>query len=239
MGLRRKDLKDLVKNTFEIDSYKTKMGEDADIITLSFALYDRDAAQDLVSFFEKGYDFVLDADSTPGEQSDGTYKVFVELERGSDAAEKIRSLLDGLDNLTNVREFRFRYYKSFRSSKASQDNLEAAIPTDSASYAEKITENRLNNYTEFFNKGFVDRVYMTEDNNLCISKKWADPLEFEFIDFGDSKEIAESQEGKFDVMNAYPEIMFLTKYLGDYAVSKYGENLVFENEDKALAVKRL
>jgi hypothetical protein len=93
MGLRAQDLKDLVKKTFEVDSYASKMGEDDSIITLSFSLYDKSAAEDLVGFFEKGYQFVLDADATPGEQSDGTYKVFVEIERDSDAAENIHSLL--------------------------------------------------------------------------------------------------------------------------------------------------
>jgi len=238
MGLRAQDLKDLVKKTFEVDSYASKMGEDSSIITLSFSLYDRSAAEDLVGFFEKGYQFVLDADSTPGEQSDGTYKVFVEIERDSDAAENIQSLLDGLDKLTNVEEFRFRYYKSFRSQPATLENIEATVPTDPDNYGVTVSENKLNNYTDFFNKGFVDNVYMNE-NQLHIEKKWADPLVFEFVEFGDAETVTESQEGAFDIVNAYPEIMYLTKYVGDYAVSKYGENIVFENEDKALVVRRL
>jgi len=238
MGLRAQDLKDLVKKTFEVDSYASKMGEDDSIITLSFSLYDRSAAEDLVGFFEKGYQFVLDADSTPGEQSDGTYKVFVEIERDSDAAENIHSLLDGLNKLTNVEEFRFRYYKSFRSKPATLENLKQTVPTDPDNYGVTVSENKLNNYTDFFNKGFVDSVYMNE-NQLHIKKKWADPLVFEFIEFGDAETVTESQEGAFDVMNAYPEIMYLTKYVGDYAVSKYGENIVLENEDKALVLRRL
>jgi len=238
MGLRAQDLKDLVKKTFEVDSYASKMGEDDSIITLSFSLYDKSAAEDLVGFFEKGYKFVLDADSTPGEQSDGTYKVFVEIERDSDAPENIQSLLDGLDKLTNVEEFRFRYYKSFRSQPATLENIEATVPTDPDNYGVTVSENKLNNYTDFFNKGFVDNVYMNE-NQLHIKKKWADPLVFEFLEFGDAETVTESQEGAFDIVNAYPEIMYLTKYVGDYAVSKYGENIVFENEDKALVVRRL
>jgi hypothetical protein len=238
MGLRAQDLKDLVKKTFEVDSYASKMGEDDSIITLSFSLYDKSAAEDLVGFFEKGYQFVLDADATPGEQSDGTYKVFVEIERDSDAAENIHSLLDGLDKLTNVEEFRFRYYKSFRSKPATLENLEQTVPTDSDRYGIIVSENRLNNYTDFFNKGFVDTVYMNE-NTLHIAKKWADPLAFEFIEFGDAETVKESQEGAFDIVNAYPEIMYLTKYVGDYAVSKYGKNIVLENEDKALVLRRL
>jgi len=238
MALRQQDLRDLVKKTFEVDSYASKMGEDKNIVTLSFSLYDRSAAEDLVSFFEKGYTFVLDADSTPGEQSDGTYKVYVELERDSDVNDHIIELLSGLDRLTNVDEFRFRYYKSFRSKSATLDNLKNTVPTDPDDYGIKIDENRLNNYKDFFSRSYVDSIDMLDDT-IKIDKKFADSVTFEFVDFGDAKEILESQEGKFDVLNSYPEIMYLTKYLGDYAVSKYGDNLVLENEDKALVVRRI
>ena len=36
MGLRDKDLEHCVENIFEIDAYKSKMGEDKDICVLSF-----------------------------------------------------------------------------------------------------------------------------------------------------------------------------------------------------------
>jgi len=238
MGLRENDLKDLVDKVFEIDSFKSKMGDDENIVTLSWSLHSKDAAEDLASFFETGYDFVLDADSTPGEQSDGTYKVFVELERDKDIPEQIFELIDGVQRLTGRTDFRFRYYKNFRSQDATIENLENTVPTDPDSYGVAVTENRLNNYKDFFNRSYLDEISMLDDH-LVLKKKWADPLDFEFIDFGDAVEIKESQEGTFDVLNAYPEIMYLTKYIGDYAVSKYGENIVLENEDKALVLRRL
>jgi len=238
MGLRKGDLKDLVEKVFEIDSYASKMGDDINIVTLSFSVNDKSAAQDLASFLEKGYEYVLDADSTPGEQRDGTYKVFVEIERDRKVPEQIDELLKGVERLALRDDFRFRYYKSFRSKPATLENIEATVPTDPDNYGVTVSENKLNNYTDFFNKGFVETVYMNE-NQLHVEKKWADPLVFEFIEFGDAETVTESQEGAFDIVNAYPEIMYLTKYVGDYAVSKYGENIVFENEDKALVVRRL
>jgi hypothetical protein len=62
---------------------------------------------------------------------------------------------------------------------------------------------------------------------------------FEFIDFGDTLDVIKRTNGKFDIMESYPEILFLTKYLGDYNISKYGDNLVFENGDKAVVLKRI
>ena len=62
MSLRPNDLKYMLTDIFEIDSYSSKMGEDADIVTLSFAVKDRQPAEDLVRFLENGYQFILDAD---------------------------------------------------------------------------------------------------------------------------------------------------------------------------------
>ena len=41
MGLRLGDLKDNVDHIFEIDSFKSKMGTDADIVTLSFSVKEK------------------------------------------------------------------------------------------------------------------------------------------------------------------------------------------------------
>ena len=79
MGLRQNDIEYTIDNVFEIDSYKSEMGDDADIVTLSFAVKGDQPSEDLVKFIETGYDFVLDADKSLGEQSDGKYKVFVEI----------------------------------------------------------------------------------------------------------------------------------------------------------------
>jgi len=53
MGLHQGDLKDLVYNIFEIDSYKSKMGNDKDIVTLSFSTLTKESGEDLVDFIEK------------------------------------------------------------------------------------------------------------------------------------------------------------------------------------------
>ena len=79
MGLRQNDLKDLVYHIFEIDAYASKMGDDKNIITLSFTVKDKPPADDLVKFLEGGYSFILDSDVTAGEQNDGNYRVFVEI----------------------------------------------------------------------------------------------------------------------------------------------------------------
>ena len=75
MGLRQSDLEFTVDPVFEIDSYKSKMGDDEDIVVLSFSVNGEQPAKDLVNFVETGYNFVLDADKTSGEQADKKYRV--------------------------------------------------------------------------------------------------------------------------------------------------------------------
>lgn len=238
MALREGDLKDLVEDIFEVDAYQSKMGDDKNIVTLSFNVNDKQPGDDLVSFLEKGYNFILDADVTSGEQSDGKYKVFVELERNRDVHNNIVEMLDGISKLAEIEKFKFRYYKDFRSKDASIEEMTNSIPSDPDGYVVLANESNLNNFKNFFNKSFVDEINMINET-LWIKKKYADPLAFDFVDFGDTLQILESIEGKFDLMESYPEILFLTKYIGDYNISKYGDKLVFENENKALVVKRI
>jgi hypothetical protein len=49
------------------------MGDDDDIIVASFFVRSQQAARDLMNWFEKGYDWVMDADVSPGEISPGRY----------------------------------------------------------------------------------------------------------------------------------------------------------------------
>ena len=61
-GLQRGDLKEFVSDVFTVDQYKSKMGEDSDIVVLGFHVKEKFPAIDLVEFIERGYPFVLDAD---------------------------------------------------------------------------------------------------------------------------------------------------------------------------------
>jgi hypothetical protein len=99
-GLEYRDLEGMMKPTIHIDEFAAKMGDDEDIIVVSFFVRDLEAAKDLAAWFEKGYDFVLDADRSPGEIKPSRYLVYVELRRRSTAPQNINRLLDDLSSLT-------------------------------------------------------------------------------------------------------------------------------------------
>ena len=89
-----------MKPTLHIDEFSSKMGDDEDIVVVSFYIRDEQAAKDLVSWFESGYDFVLDADRSPGEIKPNRYLVYVELRRRSNVGAKLTELLEDLGTLT-------------------------------------------------------------------------------------------------------------------------------------------
>jgi hypothetical protein len=237
MGLRLGDLKDCVDHIFEVDSFKSKMGDDKDIVTLSFSVNEANAADDLMNFIEKGYEFVLDADVTPGEQRDGTYKVFVELERNRHISDNILEIADGVGKLSDIDRFKFRYYKNFKSRPLDKETLESSIPQDPKTYDQKVNESNLDNYKNFFNNSYLETIEMRDDE-LYLKKAYADPLVFEFKDFGNKTEVLNRLDEKINV-NEFAEVIYLCKYVGDYNITKYGDKLMFENADSALVLKRL
>jgi len=239
MSLQHNDLRDLVDNILEIDGYKSKMGADKDIVTVAFATKTKESADDLASFIERGYTFVLDADATSGEQADGTYKVFVEMQRDKEVGEQIMELADGVQNLTGLENVKFRYHKEFRSKDLTLEELEENIPLEADLYGvdQKGMVESMDNYTDFFDKSMVENVNMWGDI-LTIKKMWADPVAFTFKDFGPTQSTLDSITESFNV-NDFSEIIFLSKYIGDYNITKYGNKLTFENNGQTLVLERI
>ena len=237
MGLRVSDLKNMVYDIFEIDSFKSKMGDDKDIVTLAFSVKEKEAAKDLENFLEKGYDFILDADATAGEQSDGTYKVFVEIERNKHVPEQVLEIADGVCKLADCEALKYRYYKDFKSKDLTQDALSEEIPLDSDTYDIAISENSLNNYKDFFNKSYLEETYMTGDV-LTVRKIYADPVQFKVIDFGDTLETIQNITERVNT-DDFAEVIFLSKYLGDYNITKFGNKFSLDNNGSTLVVERL
>jgi len=99
-GLEYKDLVGMMKPTMHIDEFSSKMGDDDDIIVVSFFVRSKQAATDLMNWFEKGYDWVLDADVSPGEIKPGRFLVYIELRRRSAAGRNMAEAIDDLSTLT-------------------------------------------------------------------------------------------------------------------------------------------
>jgi len=136
LGFR--DLEDLIKPTIHVDEFSSKMGDDDDIIVVSFFVRDAQAAKDLMMWFEKGYDFVLDADRSPGEIRPGRYLVYVEIRRRSTAGGHVEQLLDDLNTLTEF-EDSSAWTMHYRGKEIpfSRDTFDATVPLTPRAYRER------------------------------------------------------------------------------------------------------
>jgi hypothetical protein len=232
------DLQLLVSSIIEIDSYKSKIGDDEKMVVLSFNVDDKEPADDLARFLELGFDWIVDADATDGPIDTGKYKVFVEMERNKHVPNRILTLLDAVKKLTNIENFRFRYYKSFKTLTADETNIRNTVPLDKEAYAISIQENRLNNWSNFFSRSYLDNIEMLDDG-IKFSKMYAESLQMKIKDFGSKQTVYENLSGRIDIGNqAMSESLFLTKYLGNYNITKVGNTFVFENEGHALVLER-
>jgi len=101
-GLDYHDLEGQMIPTVTVDEYAAHMGTDSEIVTLAFTIKSEAAGNDLVDWFERGYDFVLDAQVSEGEVKPGQYLVFVEMNRRSSVPKRIIELLDDLETLTDI-----------------------------------------------------------------------------------------------------------------------------------------
>lgn len=237
-SLKANDLRHFVTKVFEVDAFKSKIGDDEDVVVVSFTVDGEDPANDLENFIEMGYDFVLDADTSPGETEDGNYKVFVELERGKHVAKQISEILDGVKKLTGMDSFRFRYFKGFKSHDATEENLADLIPMDGRSYEIATARSNLNNFTTFFSNSYADKVDVV-DESITFKKAYKEPLTFKIVSDGPKADVYSSIAGPIMMESKdIAEVMFLTKTIGDYNITKVGKNFIFENKGYAVALEK-
>ena len=132
-----KDLEGLLKPTIHVDEFSSKMGDDDDIIVISFFVRDPQAAKDLMNWFEKGYDFVIDADRSPGEIKPNRYLVYVELRRRSNAGSHVETLLSDLNTLTvyDVSDWVMHY--DGKEMPFTRDAFDSTVPLSPRAYREK------------------------------------------------------------------------------------------------------
>jgi len=144
-GLDFEDMLGQVEPTLTVDEYKAKMGKDSDIVTLSFTVNSELVGKDLVDWFERGYDFVLDASVSEGEIIDGKWLVFVEMNRRSTVPKRILELLTDLKTLTGLKLTEWTVQVNDEDYDAEEDVLKQVIILNPNEYKmDKETQDELN-----------------------------------------------------------------------------------------------
>ena len=238
-GLRSKDLRGYVEPTFAIDKFTSKMGEDKNVIVVSFRVNDKLPAVDLMEFIERGYSFVLDADMSSGEESDGKYHVFVELERSRRVPNQIKDILNGISNLTDNWDWRFRYHRAGQSWDFSEQAVMENVPLDGAAYDAKILESKNKVLSKFFNHSAFDEVILDENDNITITKPYSGTIGMKLLALGKYEEVKDSLQGGIQLDEAsQSQVTFLEKYLGNYEIHKIADKFLIRNDKQAIIVTK-
>ena len=136
-SLEYKDMEGLIKPEIHIDEFESQMGDEDDIITISFFVRDPAAATDLVNWFERGYDWVVDADKSPGEIKTNRYLVYVEIRRRSVAVDHVYELLEDLETLTEFGPKDWTMVYRDESMPFTKENFERVVPLSPKLYRER------------------------------------------------------------------------------------------------------
>ena len=238
-GLTAGDLEGVVSNKFSVDQYKSKMGEDRNILVLGFVVDGSAPAKDLERFAEVGYKSVLDADATPGTLEDGKHRVFIEFARTPAVVGEIMAFLEDLKKLANIQEFEYTYHKGENATMVSAGTIEEGIPTTPEAYEQRVNEMKVSEARHFFDKYDMMECNIAE-NIMTVKKSGAGHnLQFELHKFCKTEEIMkETKAFKID-MDSIAECTHLTKYFGPYDITKTNENqFIFTKGEKSALVSK-
>lgn len=148
-GLDYHDMKGQVAPKITVDEYAAKTGKDSDVVTITFKTNSKLAADDLTSWLEMGYDYIIDASVSTGEVESGKYLVFAELNRRRNVPERIIDILEDLNTLTDIPVDKWTVDVEGEEYPADVDKLKEVIITSPHEYRErKEHEKELNNLRE-------------------------------------------------------------------------------------------
>lgn len=153
-AIQNNDLADLISAVVSIDQYKSKVGDDKEVVVVAFRIKDKDPAADLSQFLETGHS-ALDVDISPGPDVDGMYTVFLELERGAELYEKIDAILRDVQRVDNtIQNWQFNSYESDSVQPWSKEAFDQNVISNSYDYVIKHDENAkaISERIKFLNK---------------------------------------------------------------------------------------
>jgi hypothetical protein len=228
----------MISPVITLDQYKSKMGEDKGVVVVAFKANEKMPATDLMEFIEKGYRFVLDADISIGEERDGRYSVFVELERGPTVPKQIIEMLEGISQLCDCEEWNFRYFKDANLYEVTVENLSQHVPLTENDYESKMASLKESEVKEFFNQGAIEDITIDQDN-ITVSKMYSENLKLKLLALGKYEDLKDQIQGGIQLdENSRNETVYLEKYLGNYEIHKIAGKFLIKNGDDAVIVQK-
>lgn len=170
-GLNYKDMINHVTPILGIDQFKSHIGDDSDIIVLNFIVSGEAVGEDLMDWLERGYDWIIDAEVSPGEVLDKKFYVFAEMNRTTSASKRIIELLDDLYTLTDIKTDEWKLKIDDKKYPATEENITSHVSLSPSQYKEN-TESELNEWREIAGIPTV-RTHDKDDEDILVWKRQA------------------------------------------------------------------
>lgn len=237
MSLKHGDLKNVVLPMISVDEFEPKSGKPEDVIVVAFYLLDRDPAEDLNTFIQRGHIDTLDVDVSPSTDEEGRYLVFVELGRNETFVQKFKSLIRDIENVTGKLDWRVTtYYTKGQSYHINDDILYAYIVTDPVKYISKdeFTMNEIKEGAlDFFSNTFASNLTINGANAIVSGLRHK--ISMNIVDVGDYDTVIGRnflKESAFDLGRLPYEASVLEHILGNCKVTPLGGYLCLSNSDE-------
>lgn len=171
-GLDYLDMEGQIIPEITVDEYEAKMGTDSDIVTVAFTVKSEAVGDDLVTWLERGYEWILDASISEGEVEIGKYLVFAEFNRRSTVPKRIIEMLSDLKTLTGLELNDWTIYVDDESYYADEEILSQVIILNPGKYRiEKGNDDELNEMRNLAN--LSSKVIYEQDEEIRAMKNIA------------------------------------------------------------------
>jgi len=146
-SLKYLDMEHQVYSVLGIDQYRSQIGDDSEFVTIDFTVKSSSVSEDLIIWLERGYDWIIDADSSPGEVSNNRYLVFAEMNRRTTVPKKIMEMLYDFETLTGIKAGQWKLKIGEELFNATQENIAKHVELSPHQY--RVTkESELNEWRE-------------------------------------------------------------------------------------------
>ena len=242
MSLKNGDLAGTILPNISIDEFEPKAGKNLDVIVVAFYLIDKEPADDLNTFIQRGFIDTLDVEVSPNTDEEGRYLVFVEMSRNDSFFSKFQALVKDVENVSGKLDWKVKtYFSDGQEFSVSDPELYSYVIIDPAQYVPKEefkVEYTKEKIEEFFKNSYINNLTINGDNVTVSAGRHK--IFMEVVDVGDYDTVIGRNflsETAFGVGKNPYEAQVLQSMLGTCQILPLGKYLCVNNGDQVLLLK--
>jgi len=241
MSLKNGDLAGTILPTVSIDEFEPKAGSTKEVIVVAFYFTDKEPAEDLNTFIQRGFIDTLDVEVSPNTDEEGRYLVFVEMSRDDTFPNKFKALLKDVKNVSGEMDWEVKPYLSDTTYELDDPELYNFIITNPNEYVPKdefTMASMKENISEFFKASLISN--LTIENNTVTLVSNRNKIVAEVVDVGDYDTVIGRNflsESAFRVGKNPYEANVLQSMLGNCQVLPIDKYLCISKDDRVMLLR--